>query len=289
MTTAETKSRTTERGQYRRPDAAQRAARYATGTGTGATTSTSTGTGATTGPATGTGTGARTGMGARTGTATGTGTAAGVGTGTGGRVTVAVYAEDLILQTGMIHQLRMRPEIELIPEAEADRAQVSLVVVDVVDDQTVQLLHRLQRNTSTRTGLVVGFFESGALQTMIECGVAAVLRRGEADQDRLIHLVKAMANGEGVLPGDLLGKLLDHVSSLQRTVLDPRGLTLSTLTAREAEMIRLVSEGYDTAEIAQKTSYSERTVKNVLHEVATRLDLRNRAHAVGYAMRHGLI
>ncbi|MGW6718287.1 response regulator transcription factor [Streptomyces sp. NPDC055886] len=214
---------------------------------------------------------------------------AGPGGAPGGRVSVAVYAEDLILQTGMVHQLRVRPEIELLPEAEADRAQVSLVVVDTVGESTVQLLHRLQRNTSTRTGLVVGFFESGALQTMIECGVAAVLRRGEADQDRLVHLVRAMANGEGVLPGDLLGKLLDHVSSLQRTVLDPRGLTLSTLTAREAEMIRLVSEGCDTAEIARKTSYSERTVKNVLHEVATRLELRNRAHAVGYAMRHGLI
>lgn len=207
----------------------------------------------------------------------------------GGRVSVAVYAEDLILQTGMVHQLRMRPEIELIPEEEADRAQVSLVVVDMVNEPTVQLLHRLQRNTATRTGLVVGFFETGALQTLIEYGVAAVLRRGEADQDRLVHLVTAIAKGEGVLPGDLLGKLLDHVSSLHRTVLDPRGLSLSTLTAREAEMIRLVSEGYGTAEIAQKTSYSERTVKNVLHEVAARLELRNRAHAVGYAMRHGLI
>ncbi|MFB7850271.1 response regulator transcription factor [Streptomyces sp. NPDC015184] len=206
-----------------------------------------------------------------------------------GRVSVAVYAEDLILQTGVIHQLRPRPEIELTTEAEADRAQVSLVVVDMVDEPTVRLLSRLQRNTATRTGLVVGFFESGALQTLIECGVAAVLRRGEADQDRLVHLVTAIANGEGVLPGDLLGKLLDHVSSLQRTVLDPRGLSLSTLTAREAEMIRLVSEGFGTAEIAQKTSYSERTVKNVLHEMATRLELRNRAHAVGYAMRHGLI
>lgn len=206
-----------------------------------------------------------------------------------GRVSVAVYAEDLILQTGVIHQLRPRPEIELAAESEADRAQVSLVVVDMVDEPTVRLLSRLQRNTATRTGLVVGFFESGALQTLIECGVAAVLRRGEADQDRLVHLVTAIANGEGVLPGDLLGKLLDHVSSLQRTVLDPRGLSLSTLTAREAEMIRLVSEGFGTAEIAQKTSYSERTVKNVLHEMATRLELRNRAHAVGYAMRHGLI
>ena len=54
-------------------------------------------------------------------------------------------------------------------------------------------------------------------------------------------------------------------------------------------MLRLVSEGFDTAEIAAKTSFSERTVKNVLHEVTTRLQLRNRAHAVGYAMRHGLI
>lgn len=207
----------------------------------------------------------------------------------GGRVSVAVYAEDLILQTGMAQQLRLRPEIELIPEEEADRAQVSLVVVDLVNEATVQLLHRLQRNTSTRVGLVVGSFEASALQTLIEYGVAAVLRRGEADQNRLVHLVTAIAKGEGVLPGDLLGKLLDHVSSLHRTVLDPRGLSLSTLTAREAEMIRLVSEGYGTAEIAQKTSYSERTVKNVLHEVATRLDLRNRAHAVGYAMRHGLI
>ncbi|MER5630454.1 helix-turn-helix transcriptional regulator [Streptomyces nitrosporeus] len=206
-----------------------------------------------------------------------------------GRVSVAVYAEDLILRTGMVHQLRPRPEIELIQDQEADRAQVSLVVVDVVNEPTVQLLHRLQRNNSTRTGLVVGFFEPGALQTLIECGVAAVLRRGEADQDRLVHLVTAIAKGEGVLPGDLLGKLLDHVSSLHRTVLDPRGLSLSTLTPREAEMLRLVSEGYGTAEIAQKTSYSERTVKNVLHEVATRLELRNRAHAVGYAMRHGLI
>ncbi|MFI6978916.1 response regulator transcription factor [Embleya sp. NPDC050154] len=206
-----------------------------------------------------------------------------------GRVSVAVYAEDLILHTGVVQQLRRRPEIKLLTDAEAEGAQTSIVVVDTVDDATVQLLRRLQRNTSTRTGLVVGVFETSSLQTMIECGVAAVLRRSEADQDRLVHLVTAMANGEGVLPGDLLGKLLDYVGSLQRTVLDPRGLTLSTLTAREADMLRLVSEGYDTAEIARKTSYSERTVKNVLHDVSTRLQLRNRAHAVGYAMRQGLI
>jgi DNA-binding NarL/FixJ family response regulator len=205
------------------------------------------------------------------------------------RVTVAVYAADPILRVGVVQQLRQRPEVDLLDEAEAEGAQVSLTVVDTVDDDVAALLHWLRHNTSTRTGLVIGTLGSGALQRVIECGVAAVLRRAEADQDRLVHLVLAIANGEGVLPGDLLGKLLSHVGSLQRSALDPRGLLPSTLTTREADMLRLVSEGMDTAEIARKTAYSERTVKNVLHEVITRLQLRNRAHAVGYALRNGLI
>ncbi|MYQ42383.1 DNA-binding response regulator [Streptomyces sp. SID4921] len=205
------------------------------------------------------------------------------------RVTVAVYAADPILRVGVVQQLRQRPEVDLLAEADAEDAQVSLVVVDHVEDDVIALLHRLRLNSATRVGLVVGTLGSGALQRVIECGVPAVLRRSEADQNRLVHLVLATANGEGVLPGDLLGKLLSHVGSLQRSALDPQGLSLSTLTTREADMLRLVSEGLDTAEIARKTAYSERTVKNVLHEIINRLQLRNRAHAVGFALRNGLI
>ncbi|NEA68487.1 LuxR C-terminal-related transcriptional regulator [Streptomyces sp. SID12488] len=205
------------------------------------------------------------------------------------RVTVAVYAADPILRVGVVQQLRQRPEVDLLADADAEGAQVSLVVVDNVEDDVAALLHRLRLNSATQVGLVVGTLGSGALQRVIECGVSAVLRRAEADQDRLVHLVLATANGEGVLPGDLLGKLLAQVGSLQRSSLDPQGLSLSTLTTREADMLRLVSEGLDTAEIARKTAYSERTVKNVLHEIITRLQLRNRTHAVGYALRNGLI
>ncbi|MFF4873480.1 response regulator transcription factor [Streptomyces sp. NPDC090109] len=205
------------------------------------------------------------------------------------RVTVAVYAADPVLRVGVVQQLRQRPEAELVDDADAESAQVSLVVVDGLDDDVTALLTRLRYNGATRAGLVIGTLGVGGLQRVIECGVSAVLRRSEADQDQLVHLVLAVANGEGVLPGDLLGELLGHVGSLRRSALDPGALSLSTLTAREAEMLRLVSEGLDTAEIARKTSYSERTVKNVLHEITTRLQLRNRAHAVGYALRNGLI
>ncbi|KAA2258076.1 response regulator transcription factor [Solihabitans fulvus] len=207
----------------------------------------------------------------------------------GPRVPVATYAADPILRFGVAHQLRPRPEVELLGPDEEDRAKVALVVVDQVDEDAVQLLLRLRRSSAARTALVVGRFEGAALRSAIECGVAAVLRRSEADQDRLVAVVTAVARGEGVLPGDLLGQLLDHVGQLQRAALDPRGVTLSTLAAREVDVLRLVSEGFDTNEIADKLSYSERTIKNILYEINTRLRLRNRAHAVGYAMRNGLI
>lgn len=204
------------------------------------------------------------------------------------RVTVAVHAADLVLRLGVLQQLRQRPEVDLVDGPDAETAQVSLVVVDTVDDEVTALLQRLRHNSATRTGLITSAIGPGTLQRVIECGVAAVLRRSEADQDRLLHLVLAVANGEGVLPGDMLGKLLTHVAGMHRSS-EPQNLSLSSLTTREADMLRLVSEGMDTAEIARKTAYSERTVKNVLHEVTTRLQLRNRAHAVGYALRNGLI
>ena len=205
------------------------------------------------------------------------------------RIPVAVYAEDPVLRTGVTHQLRPRPEVEVLDQGDRERAEVALVVVDVVDEAAAALLRRLRRSSGTRTGVVVGRFDQDALQTTIDCGVAAVVRRAEADQDRLVATAVALHRGEAVLPGDLVRRLVDHVGRLQRSVLDPNGPTLSTLTTREADMLRLISEGCDTAEIATRMSFSERTVKNVLHEVTTRLQLRNRAHAVGYVMRHGLI
>ena len=104
-----------------------------------------------------------------------------------------------------------------------------------------------------------------------------------------MRVIGKAAAGAGEVPADLLGRLLEQVGRLQRQVLSPRGLTFAGLTPRETEVVRLVADGLDTSEIALRMSYSERTVKNVLHDLTTRLQLRNRTHAVAYAVREGLI
>jgi DNA-binding NarL/FixJ family response regulator len=76
---------------------------------------------------------------------------------------------------------------------------------------------------------------------------------------------------------------------LQQQVLTPRGLSFGGLTTREVDVLKLLADGLDTAQVANHLSYSERTVKNVVQDITRRHNLRNRTHAVAYALRQGLI
>jgi len=54
-------------------------------------------------------------------------------------------------------------------------------------------------------------------------------------------------------------------------------------------VLRLVADGRETGEIARELCYSTRTVVSVVHDITNRFRLRNRAHAVAYALRAGLL
>jgi DNA-binding NarL/FixJ family response regulator len=205
------------------------------------------------------------------------------------RVSVYVDAFDPILKAGVLSHLRPRPEVKLLTESEWEGAEVTVVVVDRPDEKALALLKRYQRCSDTRLVLVAGELTDGDLVAAAEAGMVALLRRHEATADRLVGAITGAACDEGTIPADLLGQLLGQVGALQRGVLAPRGLAFNGLATREIEVLRLVADGCDTSEIAERLSYSERTVKNVLHDVTSRLQLRNRSHAVAFAMRRGLI
>jgi DNA-binding CsgD family transcriptional regulator len=61
------------------------------------------------------------------------------------------------------------------------------------------------------------------------------------------------------------------------------------LTRRELDVLSLLADGDSTREIACRLSYSERTVKNIVHDVRAKLEGRTRAHVVALAARRGII
>jgi DNA-binding NarL/FixJ family response regulator len=205
------------------------------------------------------------------------------------RIRVYVYANDPISQAGVASQLRPRPETLLVDPADLDQADVAVVVTEAVDEDILRVLRAIQRGSAPRTVLIAAALDEAAVVVAAEAGVSALLRRVDVTPDRLVHVISKVYGGEAELPPDLLAGLLGQVGKLQRQILAPRGLRFSGLSEREIEVLKLVAEGLDTGEIARRLAFSERTIKSVLHDVTTRLQLRNRAHAVAYAVREGLI
>jgi DNA-binding NarL/FixJ family response regulator len=61
------------------------------------------------------------------------------------------------------------------------------------------------------------------------------------------------------------------------------------LSERERLVLRLVADGHQTREVAAELCYSERTIKNVIHDVVIKLNVRTRSQAVAQAVRQGMI
>ncbi|MGW7573387.1 LuxR C-terminal-related transcriptional regulator [Streptomyces sp. NPDC054765] len=202
------------------------------------------------------------------------------------RVRVTVTAHDPISHEGVLSQLRGYPEVDLCEDSGS--ATVALLVEDVLDETALARLRRIVRSEGARVVLVVGTIRENELLDVIECGAGAIVWRHEATAPRLVQAVLTAAEGGGDLPADLLGRLISQVGHLHRGGADRPGTFLG-LAPREADVVRLVADGFDTSEIAAKLSYSERTVKNVIHGLTTRLHLRNRSHVVAYAIREGYI
>ncbi len=202
---------------------------------------------------------------------------------------MAVHASDPITREGAASQLRQHPVIDLREETETGPDTVALLISETLDEAALSRLRRLVRSEGARAVLVVSMIRETELLDVIECGVGAIVWRHEATAHRLVQAVVAASRGDGDLPADLLGRLISQVGSLHRTASSNPGTPSSGLAPREVDVLRLVAEGLDTGEIASKLSYSERTVKNVMHGLTTRLHLRNRAHAVAHALREGYI
>lgn len=205
------------------------------------------------------------------------------------RVPVLLQGGDAISQAGLAATLRAQQDIHLVDPAQARPESVVILAVDRIDDDTRQRLQMLRRRGFRRIVLIASHVDDGDLMAVVEAGVSAVTRRSETTPDLLVRLAKAAARGDGVVPADLLGRLLDRVSRLQRTVLEPKGLSLAGISERETAVLRLVADGFDTREIAERLCYSQRTVKTILYDITNRFQLRNRSHAVAYALREGLI
>lgn len=110
----------------------------------------------------------------------------------------------------------------------------------------------------------------------------------DSDSQDLIQALRSAVRGEAVLEPKLAQKVLEEFrrmsSGSQRQVTG-----LASLTERETEIMRLVTQGLSNREIADQLHLASKTVKNQLYVVFQKLHLNNRTQAALYALRKGLV
>ncbi len=201
-------------------------------------------------------------------------------------VPVVVHSPDPILREGVIAQLRGRAEV-CLAEVEIP-GTIVVVVADELDDDTIVICRRVSRDELSSVVVILTRLDDVALLAGFEAGVRGFVMRNAAVPERLVPVIVAVSRGEVSVPPHLVGGLLLHLSRVQANGTGKAPAERS-LSPRELDVLRLASEGLETAEIARQLAYSERTVKGVVHDITSRFQLRNRTHAVAFAMKHGLI
>ncbi|HET9655176.1 MAG TPA: response regulator transcription factor [Kineosporiaceae bacterium] len=167
----------------------------------------------------------------------------------------------------------------LQPEPALERVKVLIFEADA--PHRVEVLHQARRR-GVQLVATVRQPTGALLHRLAEEGAAAILLMAELTPDSLVHAVRTAAQDRTTLSRSALLRLLEHAARLS-----PEGA--GQLTTRERKVLQLLADGEETRSIALEMNYSERTVKNVVHDVLTKLNCRTRAQAVGVAMRSGLI
>jgi NarL family two-component system response regulator LiaR len=101
----------------------------------------------------------------------------------------------------------------------------------------------------------------------------------------MLRAIRAVAHGESLLGPTVAQKVMRQFSALPGA----SSPIIDGLTARELEVLKLIAEGLSNREIAEQLVISEKTVKNHINNIFSKLHINDRGQAILYAIREGLV
>jgi DNA-binding NarL/FixJ family response regulator len=212
-------------------------------------------------------------------------------------VKVFVLDPHMIYRRGLTSCLGDAEGIDAVAEAGSvgdawqhpDLPASTVVVLDHGLPGGLEFIRQVREATGAQVLVCSSRSDEGEVVAAVAAGSMGFVCKDTLTPESLVAAVRAAASGAGVMEPGMLGTLLRGISRASEEVLEPRGLSLTRLNPREQQVLRLVAEGHPIREVAEQLRYSERTIKNVIHDVVTKLNVRTRSQAVARAVREGLI
>jgi DNA-binding NarL/FixJ family response regulator len=210
-------------------------------------------------------------------------------------IRVLVADDQAMVRAGLRLLLSGEPDIEVVAVAGTGReavAQASRFAPDVVlmDIRMPELdgleatRQILAADESARVLVLTTFNLDEYVYEALRAGASGFVLKDDPPES-LVAAVRTVAGGEALLSPTVTQAVIQQFARLQRK---PPPAEVASLTSRELEVFRLISQGLSNAEIGEALFISDTTVKTHVTRLLSKLQLRDRAQAIVLAYRTGL-
>jgi DNA-binding NarL/FixJ family response regulator len=200
-----------------------------------------------------------------------------------------------VVRQGLVALLDRRDEFQVVAEAGtaaeaiemARRFQPELIIMDVrlPDGSGIEACREIRAELpGTRVVMLTSYPDEEAVLSAIVAGASGYLLKQVRARD-LVTALEAVGRGESLLDPAVTEKVLERV---RRIATGGEVDELAALTAQERKILMLVAEGKTNKEIAGEVFLSDKTVKNYVSSILSKLNLERRAQAAAFVAKHRL-
>ena len=215
------------------------------------------------------------------------------------RIRVLIADDQALIREGLEMLLGFSPDIEVVATV-ADGAEAIRMVVQQEPDVVLMDL-RMPRcdgveatrvitrdHPSSRVVILTTYADDDSIFGALEAGAMGYLTK-DAGAHAIQDAIRTVFAGEALLEPAVQRRLLQRFQSAEPRRAAAEPAFPDGLTAREVDVLRLIAEGLSNRDIAQRLVLTEATVKTHINHIFSKAELRDRAQAVVYAVRHGLM
>ncbi|BAU15336.1 two component transcriptional regulator, LuxR family [Leptolyngbya sp. NIES-3755] len=205
-------------------------------------------------------------------------------------IRLLLVEDQIILRQGLKRLLEAQPDLQVVGEAEngqsaveqAAQLQPDLILMDVrmpVMDGVTATQIICDRHPQIKIVIFTTFDDDAYVAQAIQQGAIGYLLKDTPAED-LAHALRAAYKGYTQLAPGLMKKVVSYSPPSQPL---SQSDSLATLTPREREVLSLIATGANNREIAEILCITEKTVKNHVTSILSRLNLRDRTQAAVFA------
>jgi two-component system response regulator DevR len=168
---------------------------------------------------------------------------------------------------------------------EADRARPDVVVMDVrlADGSGIEATREIRaRHPKTAVIMLTSFADDEALFASIMAGASGYVLK-QVKGGELVRAIRTVGKGQSLLDPAVTSAVLDRLRKGKHLLRDEK---LARLSPQEERILSLVADGKTNREIGEELHLAEKTVKNYVSSILSKLEVARRAEAAAYLARH---